>query len=557
MDILNRVERMASEREYDFVIVGAGSAGCVLANRLSADPDARVLLLEAGPRDAHPLIHIPVGNGKIIPKARYNWKYETEPQRHMDNRRILWPRGKTLGGSSSINGMIYIRGHARDYDIWRQQGLAGWSFADVLPYFKRAEGNVRGADAFHGADGPLVVSNAAHDHGLFDAFVASGVEAGYPANPDFNGPEQEGFGRYQFTTRNGRRWSAAAAYLKPVLGRANLTVETGALTERVLFEGDRATGVRYIRGGRPVTVRAAREVVLAGGVVNSPQLLMLSGIGPADHLRDLGIETRVDRPDVGRNLQDHLCVHTVHASRTPTLTDSLVRTERGAVSLARAFLTRSGPAAGFPLEGGAFIRTSDSQDIPDVQFHFSAGNLLSLIRRPFASHSEDHTRPDAFMCHACQLRPESRGEIRLRSDDPLEAPRIEPNYLSSETDRRTMRDAFKAMRDVMHQPSLGRHSDGEIWPDGAPKTDAEIDAFIRATGGTVYHPVGTCRMGTDDAAVVDAELRVRGSESLRVVDASVMPTLVGGNTHAPTVMIAEKAADMILGRPAPEPELYA
>lgn len=548
---------MPKTHEFDFIVVGAGSAGCVLANRLSADPENRVLLLEAGPRDSHPLIHIPVGNGKIIPKAKYNWKYETEPQEHMDNRRILWPRGKTLGGSSSLNGMIYIRGHARDYDLWRQQGVSGWSFADVLPYFKRAEGNVRGGDAFHGGDGPLIVSDSAHDHELFDGFVAAGREAGYPANNDFNGPEQEGFGRYQFTIRNGRRWSAAAAYLKPVLSRPNLTLETGALTHQVLFDGTRAVGVRYAHGSTARTAYAAREVLLCGGVVNSPQLLMLSGIGPADDLRRLGIEPLIDRPEVGGNLQDHLCVHTVHVSETPTLTDELVRLERGAISVARAFVTRKGPAAAFPLEGGAFIRTSDDLDIPDAQFHFSAGNLLSLIRRPFASHSEDHTRPDAFMCHVCQLRPESRGDIRLRSADPRDAPLIQPNYLSAARDRDTMRAAFKAMRDVMHQPALQRLSGGEIWPDPNVRSDAEIDAFIRATGGTVYHPVGTCRMGSDDGAVVDETLKVCGIEGLRVVDASIMPTLVGGNTHAPTVMIAEKAADMILGHTPPDPELYA
>ncbi|MGY8956229.1 MAG: GMC family oxidoreductase [Alphaproteobacteria bacterium] len=548
---------MPTSSNYDFIIIGAGSAGCVLANRLSADPAIRVLLLEAGPRDAHPLIHIPVGNAKIIPKAKYNWKYETEPQANLDNRRILWPRGKTLGGSSSLNGMIYIRGHARDYDLWRQQGVSGWSFADVLPYFKRAEGNARGGDAFHGGDGPLVVSDAGHDHNLFDAFVAAGVEAGYPANPDFNGAEQEGFGRYQFTIRNARRWSAAAAYLRPALSRPNLTVETGALTREIVFEGERAVGVHYVRGSHQATALADREVILSGGVVNSPQLLMLSGIGPADDLKRLGIGPILDRADVGRNLQDHFCVHTVHASNTPTLTDDLVRTERGAVSLARAFLTRSGPASAFPLEGGAFIRTSDDLDIPDAQFHFSAGNLLSLIRRPFASHSDDHTRPDAFMCHVCQLRPESRGEIRLRSTDPTETPLIQPNYLSEARDRETMREAFKAMREVMHQPALAALSDGEIWPQPDIRSDADIDAFIRATGGTVYHPVGTCRMGGDDAAIVDETLKVRGTEGLRVVDASVMPSLVGGNTHAPTVMIAEKAADMILGNTALDPELYA
>jgi choline dehydrogenase len=427
----------------------------------------------------------------------------------------------------------------------------------VLPYFKRAEGNVRGADAYHGSDGPLTVSDSFHDHTLFDAFVAAGAEAGYPVNTDFNGPEQEGFGRYQFTIRNARRWSAAAAYLRPALDRPNLTVETGALTQWVIIEGGRAVGVRYARGRATIEARTTGEVLLSGGVINSPQLLMLSGVGPADALRAHGLSVLLDLPGVGRNLQDHLCVHTVHVSNVPTLTDSLTRSERGAVSIVRAALLRSGPAAGFPLEGGAFIRTSDDLDMPDVQMHFSAGNLLSLIRRPFASHDADHTRPDAFMCHVCQLRPESRGEIRLRSADPAAAPVIEPNYLSASRDRDVMRAGFKAMREVMHQPGLAALSGGEIWPEPGVRTDAEIDEFIRQAAGTVYHPVGTCRMGSDDDAVVDEALRVRGVDGLRVVDASVMPSLVGGNTHAPTVMIAEKAADLILGRPAPEPEIYA
>ena len=544
-------------REYDYIIIGAGSAGCVLANRLSADPSNRVLLLEAGPRDRNPFIHVPAGLARVIPNKRFNWAYETEPQEHLDGRKILWPRGKTLGGTSSLNGMIYIRGHARDYDIWRQLGLAGWSYAEVLPYFKRAEGNERGADAWHGADGPLNVTEAAHDNPLFDAFVAAGREAGYPVNRDFNGAEQEGFGRYQFTIRRARRWSAAMAYLRPALSRPNLTVETEALTERIDIAQGRATGVSWRQEGMRISATACREVILSAGAVNSPHILMLSGIGDPYHLRLHGIAPRLDRPEVGRNLQDHHNIHTVHASKVTTLTDQLTRVERGALAVARAWLLRSGPAAGFPLEGGAFIRTDPALDMPDVQFHFSAGNLMAMIRQPFSAPSTDHTRPDAFMCHACLLRPESRGEIRLNSSDPAAAPAIDPNYLATDGDRRVMRAAFKAMRGVLHQPALAALSGGEIWPGPKVESDAAIDAFIRSAASTVYHPVGTCRMGADDEAVVDETLKVRGIDGLRVVDASVMPTIVGGNTNAPTIMIAEKASDMILGKPALAAEVYA
>jgi choline dehydrogenase len=537
-------------RSYDYIIIGAGSAGCVLANRLSADPSISVLLIEAGPRDSNPFIHLPVGLAKVIPNHRYNWAYETEPQDHLNGRRILWPRGKTLGGTSSLNGMIYIRGHARDYDIWRQMGNAGWSYAEVLPYFKRDEANERGADAWHGADGPLNVTESAHRNPLFDAFVESGQQAGYPANKDFNGADQEGFGRYQFTIRKARRWSAAMAYLRPALKRRNLTVETEALTERIDLDKGRAVGVTWRQDGQRVTARANREIILSAGAVNSPHILMLSGIGDPYHLRSKGVAPRHELSEVGRNLQDHHNIHTVHVSKVRTLTDVLTRTNGAALAAARAWLLRSGPAAGFPLEGGAFIRTDPALEMPDVQFHFSAGNLMSMIRQPFSAPTTDHTRPDAFMCHACLLRPESRGDIRLKSSDLTVAPEIDPNYLATNGDRMTMRAGFKAMRDVLNQPAMAKLSGGEIWPGPAVVSDSEIDAFIRSAASTVYHPVGTCRMGTDVGAVVDETLKVRGLEALRVVDASVMPTLVGGNTNAPTIMIAEKAADMILGKPA-------
>lgn len=532
--------------DFDYIIIGAGSAGCVLANRLSEDPQNKVLLLEAGAKDSNFLIHMPAGVGKLIGTELVNWYYYTEGQPHLNNRKLFWPRGKVLGGSSSINGMIYIRGHARDYDLWRQLGLEGWGFADVLPYFRRAEGNENGDSAFHGGDGPLGVSNARKTNVLFDAFVEAGKQAGHPYTDDFNGPQQEGVGPYQLTIKDGKRCSAAVGYLVPALKRPNLKVEVKALTSRILFDGKKAVGVEYVQDGQRKTVKAAREVILSGGAVNTPQVLMLSGIGAADTLQKFGIDVVANLPGVGQNLQDHLDCTVIAECKQPITLHSQMNPFRQILTGMQYTFFKSGLATSNGLESGAFLKTRPELEIPDIQLHFVAAMMRDHARLKSDRHG--------FTVHVCQLRPESRGYVSIKSTDPADHALIQPNYLAAETDRRVMRDGVRMVRNILAQRAMDPYRGPEFWPGADKQSDEEIDAWVRETAETIYHPVGTAKMGNDPMAVVDAKCRVHGIEGLRVVDASVMPTLVGGNTNAPTIMIAEKISDDILGRAMLAPE---
>lgn len=523
---------------FDYIIIGAGSAGCVLANRLSADPNVKVLLLEAGPRDSHPFIHMPAGLAKLPNNRRINWDYHTAPEPQLDGRALWWPRGKVLGGSSSINAMCYARGVPGDYDEWAALGAQGWDWNTVLPYFRRSEHNERGADALHGGDGPLYVSDLRYTNPLSHAFIEAGEQAGFPRNRDFNGPRQEGFGLYQVTQKSGARCSSAVAYLDPARTRANLTVITGAQVNRITFERGRASGVVYVARGAAFHQAAAREVLLCGGAINSPQLLMLSGIGPAMQLRRHGIDLVADAPQVGENLQDHLDICTLRAATQPVTYDRLSDVR---VAFDYYLRGRTGVGTSNIAEAGAFVRSRFAPDErPDVQMHFIPALLDDHGRNRLPGHG--------YTVHACFLRPRSRGRITLASGRAGDKVRIEANYLSDAEgfDLKMMVECARLSREVLAQKAFDSIRGAPIFPARDDLDDAALVEFIRAKAETVYHPVGTCRMGSDALSVVDPQLRVRGVEGLRVVDASVMPNLIGGNTNAPTIMIAERAADLIL-----------
>ncbi|MBN8631573.1 MAG: GMC family oxidoreductase N-terminal domain-containing protein [Rhodobacterales bacterium] len=526
---------------YDYIIVGAGSAGCVLANRLSANPVTRVCLIEAGPPDRNPMIHMPFGLAALAHMRWLNWGYETDPEPQLLNRRLYWPRGRVLGGSSSINAMIYMRGHPQDYRDWARAAGPDWDWPHVRNLFKAMEDNQSIADDHHGRGGPLTVSDLAQPNPLSQAFVEAGVECQFPVNPDFNGERQEGVGLYQVTQRQGRRFSAARAFLEPALSRPNLTLVTGAQVHRVMFDGRRTTGVQL--RDQSLTLRDGGEVILSGGAINSPQLLMLSGIGPGAHLQAMGLPVLHDAPEVGANLADHLDI-TVQAALN----------DRSAIGIAPSFLPRAlralwayarhgqGEFTSNVAEAGGFVASGPDRDRPNLQFHFIPAYLHDHGRRLSLGYG--------LTLHVCDLLPKSRGRISLASPDPMAAPWIAANYLGHPDDLPVLMNGLTIARRIIRAPALARHVAHETLPGPEITTDAALEADIRARAETIYHPVGTCRMGSDAASVTDPQGRVRGVEGLRLVDASIMPQIIAGNTNAPTIMIAENIARMMLGRTA-------
>jgi choline dehydrogenase len=527
---------------FDYIIVGAGSAGCVLAARLSEDPRNRVLVLEYGGSDGSVFIQMPSALNIPLNSRRYNWGYQSEPEPHLDGRRINTPRGKVLGGSSSINGLVYVRGNALDFERWEEEGARGWAYRDVLPYFRRAETHLEGGDDYRGSDGPLATRTGALANPLYRTFVMAAREAGYGESADLNGYRQEGFGKLDMTVARGTRSSAANAYLKPAMKRPNLTVRTHALAERIVLDGLRATGVRYRRNDATEVATATREVILAGGAINTPQLLKLSGIGPTAELKALGIDVHHDLPGVGENLQDHLEFYFQVASKQPiTLYSSMGLFARGMIGM-RWLVRRDGLGATNHFEVGGFIRSRAGIRYPNVQYHFLPLAMSYDGRKLATEHG--------YQVHAGPMRSKSRGFVRLRSPHPHESPRIVFNYMSHPDDWEEMRACVRLTREILSQPAFDPHRGREIQPGADVTTDAAIDAFIRAKAESAYHPSGTCKMGNsaDPTAVVDPETRVIGMEGLRIVDASIIPSITNGNLNAPTIMVAEKAADHILGR---------
>ena len=527
------------DAEYDYVVVGAGTAGCVLADRLTASGRHSVLLLEAGPKDNYIWIHVPIGYGKTMFHPLYNWAFYTEPEPTMNGRKIYWPRGRGLGGCSSTNGLIYIRGQPDDYDAWAAAGNAGWAWPDVLPYFKRLESNSRGESEWHGASGPLACSDIPKKHELIEAIIAGAGELGVRRNDDFNGPTQEGIGYYQLNTKNGWRSSTASAYLKPAKRRPNLRVETGAQASCITFDGTRATGVAFRQGGEMKRARARRELLLAAGALQSPQLLQLSGVGAGPHLQQHGIPVRIDLPGVGENLQDHLQLRLIYQCTKPITTNDDLRSlwRSAKIGLQWIFL-RGGPLAIGINQGGLFTRVLPESKTPDVQFHFAtlSADMAGAKVHPFSG----------FTFSVCQLRPSSRGSVRLKSPDSFAAPEMHANYLATDDDRRCALAGVKLARRIAATEAMRPYVKSEYRPGAQASSDDDLLDFCRQWGATIFHPVGTCKMGSDAMAVVDARLRVHGAAGLRVVDASIMPTICSGNTAAPVVMIAEKASDMIL-----------